>query len=400
MAAVWRNWSGSVTCTPERIVAPVDEATLTALLRDSRGPVRVAGNGHSFTPLCETGGTLVSLAGLRGIRESDPAAETATIWAGTRLSDVGEPLHAAGLALENMGDIDRQALGGAVGTGTHGTGRTLGSFSAQVVALRIALASGDLVDCSPTVEPELFSSARLALGALGILTRVTLRVLPAYRLHQRTWPASFEGCLGQLAVCVDENRHFEFFWSPGDDACAMKTLNPTDRPCEEIAEAPLATGRLPRYLAPERIDWSYRVFPSERTLLFNEMEFAVPEASGPDCVRELRHLMRTRHPDVVWPIEYRTVCADDVPLSPAFQRASVTISIHQAVDLPRAAFFADAEAVFRNHRGRPHWGKLHSHSARELRDLYPEFDRFCAVRARVDPTGRFLNGHLRGILLR
>jgi FAD/FMN-containing dehydrogenase len=236
------------------------------------------------------------------------------------------------------------------------------------------------------------------MGAFGVISQVTLRVLPAYRLHERTWPAPFEECMAQLPSRVDETRHFEFFWSPADDACAMKALDPTDGPIGEIAPPRPALGRMPRYLTPERVDWSYRIFPSERTLLFNEMEFAVPEAAGPDCVRAIRDLMLTRHPEVIWPIEYRTVHADDIPLSPAFGRATVTISIHQAAQLPHERFFSDAEAVFREHAGRPHWGKLHSQTARQLRGLYPRFDEFRGVRERLDPRGRFLNGHLRGML--
>ncbi|MFN8636513.1 MAG: D-arabinono-1,4-lactone oxidase [Chloroflexota bacterium] len=395
MPDTWTNWSGSVTCSPARIERPRDESELATIVATHAGPVRVAGSGHSFTPICETTGTLLSLDALSGIVEADAVAGTATVWAGTKLYDLGEPLLQAGLGLANMGDIDRQALAGAVSTGTHGTGRTLGSFSSQVAGLRIVTAGGDLLDCSETVEPEVFHAARVSLGAFGVLSRITLRVLPAYRLHERTWPAPFEPCMAQLPELIEQNRHFELFWSPHDDACAMKALNPTDRPVGEIAPPIPASGRMPRYLTPERVDWSHRIFPSERNLKFNEMEFAVPAESGPDCLREIRELMRTRHPDVFWPIEYRTLRADDIPLSPASGRATVTISIHQAVELPREAFFSDAEAIFRNHRGRPHWGKLHTHTARELRALYPEFDRFRAARERADPTGRFLNAHLR-----
>src|SRR5262249_43832562 len=159
---------------------------------------------------------------------------------------------------------------------------------------RLVLASGDLLDCSPTQEPEIFNAARVSVGALGILTRITLRVLPAYRLHERTWPASFAECMAQLPTLIQENRHFEFFWSPGEDMCAMKTLNP---PTAEALGAeqpvPAAPGRMARYLNPERIDWSYRIFPSVRSVKFVEMEFAVPAAQGPDCLREIRQMMRT-----------------------------------------------------------------------------------------------------------
>lgn len=399
MAETWRNWSGSVRCSPTQIAVPRDETTLAAVVAAGSGTVRVAGSGHSFTPLCATDGTLISLEALTGLIETDAQAGTATVWAGTRIADLGEPLLAAGFGMANMGDIDRQALAGAVSTGTHGTGRTLGSICSQVAGLRLVLADGSLLDCSPTQEPEVFTAARVAIGALGVLARITLRVLPAYKLHERTWPLRFEACVEQMTDLIASNRHVEFFWSPRDDACAMKTLNPTDAPVGVIAPPQPAEGRMVRYLGPEYVDWSHRVFPSERTLLFNEMEFAVPEVAGPACLREIRRLMQTRYPDVIWPIEYRTVRADDIPLSPAYGRATVTISIHQAAELPHEPFFRDAEAIFRSHAGRPHWGKLHSHTARELQALYPEFDAFRAVRERLDPHGRFLNDHLRTLLL-
>lgn len=402
MAETWRNWSGSVTCTPARIATPASEAEVSTLVAEAgravRG-VRVAGTGHSFTPLCATDGTLLSLDGMRGLITADPEARTATFQAGTKIAQMGAPLLDAGLAMENMGDIDYQALAGAVGTGTHGTGQTLGNISTQVVGLRFVLASGDALDCSAAREPALFEAARVSFGALGVITRVTLRVLPAYRLHERTWVAGFAECMEQMPALIRDNRHFEFFWLPQDDVCAMKTLNPTTEERPGDAPSPDVGGRLARYVKPERIDWSYRVFPSERTLKFNEMEYAVPAAHGPDCLRELRQLMRARHPDVAWPVEYRTLHRDDIPLSPAYGRETVTISIHQAAELPYRDFFADAEALFRNYRGRPHWGKMHWLAARDLRDLYPCWDAFLAVRERLDPDGRFLNDHLRGLLL-
>ena len=397
----WANWSGGVTAHPRAIVAPATEDALVRAVRQARredAVVRVVGTGHSFVPLCATDGLLLSLDGLQGVVATDPPAGRATVWAGTKISRLGAPLLEAGLALENQGDIDTQALAGAVSTGTHGTGPTLGNMSTQVAGLRLVLADGDILDCSAEREPEVFRAARVSLGLFGVIARITVRALPAYRLHERTWIAGVEETFGQLDDLVATNRHCEFFWDPREDACALKTLNPTDAAPQVLADAAAARGRLARYVQPERVDWSHRIFPSERTFRFNEMEFAVPAAHGPDCFAELRQLMRERHPDVILPIEYRTLRADDIPLSPACGRDSVTLSIHQAATLPYQAFFADAEAIFRNYRGRPHWGKIHTHSARELRDLYPQWDDFLALRERLDPAGRFLNGYLRELL--
>lgn len=399
----WTNWSGGITAHPQAIVAPTSEEALVRAVREARrdgATVRVVGTGHSFVPLCATDGLLVSLDGLQGVVATAQALGRATVWAGSKISQLGAPLLAAGLALENQGDIDTQAIAGAVGTGTHGTGPTLGNMSTQVVGLRLVLADGDILDCSATREPEIFRAARVSLGLFGVTAQITLRALPAYRLHERTWVAPVEETFDQLDTLIAANRHCEFFWSPREDACALKTLNPTDAAPQVLADTmPTVAGRLARYVQPERIDWSYRIFPSERTIKFNEMEFAVPAERGPDCYFEIRQLMREKHPDVLWPVEYRTLRADDIPLSPAQGRETVTISIHQAAELSHRAFFADAEAIFRNHHGRPHWGKVHSHTARELRDLYPQWDDFLALRERLDPTGRFLNDYLREMLL-
>jgi FAD/FMN-containing dehydrogenase len=386
----WRNWSGSVACRAAFFAAPTTEDQVVDVVRAAARagqPVRVAATGHSFVPLCATEGALLTLTGLVGVVSTDPAAGLATVWAGSTIQQLGPRLRAQGLAMVNMGDIDRQGIAGAVSTGTHGTGRGLGSISTQVDGLRLVGAEGDIVECDAARGPELFQCARVALGTLGVLTQVRLRVLPAYRLHERKWEEPFDACMERLERHIAATRHFEFFWRPRTDRCEMKALHPTD------AEPSSVAGR-----AGERIGWSDEILPTERSVKFNETEFALPETAGPDCVREIRALMRARHPDVVWPIEYRTLAADDIPLSPAHRRASVTISVHQAAELPYAAFFADCEAVFRNHRGRPHWGKHHSHRAAELQALYPQWERFAKVRRQVDPRGRFLNGYLAELL--
>ena len=109
--------------------------------------------------------------------------------------------------------------------------------------------------------------------------------------------------------------------------------------------------------------------------------------------------MQRKHPDVTWPLEYRTQNGDDTLISAASGRATVAISIHQAAELKHEAFFADAETIFRRHEGRPHWAKLHSLTCRELTELYPRWEQFQSIRTRLDPQGRFLNAHLRRLFV-
>lgn len=394
----WVNWSGSVRATPRRIASPASEGELASAIAEAKAnhqSVRTAGSGHSFVPLCPSDDLLLSLDRLQGIVFIDQQAREATIWAGTKLHQIGQPLWDAGLALENMGDIDRQSLAGAISTGTHGTGPGLGNLATQVVAMRLVTANDGIVDVDATSTQLPLTAARVSLGLFGVLSQIRLRCLPAYHLHERTWIEPFDSCMESLAGRVRATRHFEFFWVPSEDICACKALHPTTaKDVDHPASLPELSEAVQRYVQPERIDRAYRIFPSERNRRFNEMEFALPAANGPACVREIRRLMQDRYPDVRMPIEYRTVAGDDGWLSPAANRDSVTISIHQEAGLPHEKFFNDAQAIFVEFEGRPHWGKMHNLSSDQLARLYPDWDRFCELRTRLDPADRFLNPYL------
>jgi len=385
-SGAWRNFSGLVVARPARVARPASEAEIVSLLRESDEAVRVVGTGHSCTPLCATDGVLVNLDRLTGVLSSDARACTARIHAGSKIHDLGEPLRRAGLATRNQGDIDVQALAGAISTGTHGTGRTLANMSSSVRALRIVLASGETLECSASANREIFEVARVSLGALGIISLVELELLPAYNLHQREWREE-ASVLDRWDALADENRHLECFWVPPGDRFFMKSLNPT-----QAAPDPLP--QMPR----ERIGHSADVFPSVREEKFNEMEYSVPAARGIACFREIREMMLACYPEVIWPVEIRTLAEDDIPLSTAHRRPTVTLSVHQGAGLAHEALFREAEAIFGRYEGRPHWGKLHTLEADQLAALYPEWDRFAALRRQLDPSGRFLSPYLRRLL--
>jgi FAD/FMN-containing dehydrogenase len=389
-SGAWTNWSGTVRCTPRRIARPTTEAELAALMRDAarRGEtLRAAGSGHSHTPLVACDGVIAVLDAFSGVRACDAARRIARIGAGSLLSSLGEPLRAAGLAMENLGDVDVQTLAGALATGTHGTGRRLGSLATQVVGLRLVTPAGEVVECSADTSPELFDAARVSLGALGIAIEATLRLVPAYRLHERILREDVETCLERFEERSRRHRHCEFFWLPARDQAEVKILDDTQAEPDPLPDR--------RY---ERIDHSHRVLPSVREQRFVEMEYALPAEAGLACFRELRALMQRRHAEVVWPVEVRTVAPDGVPLSPASGRETITLSVHQGAGLPFEALFADAEALLRSHGGRPHWGKWHTCTAAELAPLYPRWDAFARARRALDPGGTLLNDHLRRVL--
>jgi FAD-linked oxidoreductase len=425
----WSNWSGGVVCTPREIVAPKDELGLATAVRQGTAPVRVPGTGHSFTPLNATTGTLIDLSAFKGLRSLDPDTNIATLGAATNLWAIGPLLHPHGRALKNMGDIDRQTLAGVVGTGTHGTGVTLGSLSSEVAGFRLLTANGEILPCTPTENAEIFTAGRTSIGSLGVMIEISMNVRPAYKLVERNFLLPVQELWEKLDGFVKDNRHFEFFWFPYSDVAICKTLNetsdaaPEPRSAEAMRQrgelgggdartftlinellpyAPFALPAAHRMFSGSmsgatKVRWSHEIFPSPRTVRFNEMEYAVPFEKGPDTIRKLVGEIRKRRINTGFPIEYRTVVADDIWLSPFYQRKTATIAVHQYFRVNTSRLFDMCESIFRSVEGRPHWGKRHTRTAEELVDIYPKFNDFRALRQKLDPNGKFLNPHLRSI---
>ncbi len=422
MASKWSNWSGIAKAMPALWLIPGTEAELVESLRRSQGAIRVTGSSHSFTALCATDGTLVDIGQLQGVSRIDTEQCQATIWAGTQLKHLGQPLWQAGHSLINQGDIDTQTLAGACGTSTHGTGFGLGSFSSFVRAVRLVTVAGEVIEASATDNADVFKAAATSLGALGVITQITLQNTPAYHLEQHEYVAPLDEVLDSFEQLCQHHRHIEFFSFFRTDEAIVKILDvgvaaDTPRPLVELPVSTvlnvsswLAHG-LPGMSRPVQAfllkcqDETYRsgpafqVFPSARSSRFNEMEYEVPAENGPDCLREILATVRRSRLRTLYPVEYRRVAADDVWLSPFQGRDSASISIHQHVCTNHRPLFDLVEPIFWRYGGRPHWGKLHSLSAQSLAPLYPHWQDFAAVRQRLDPQGRLLNAHLRRVLL-
>ena len=385
----WGNWSGKVTARPTviRQLRSADDAAATAATAAAAGTtVRCVGAAHSHSPLVPTDHMIVDLSALSGVTTLDHHRLRARVRSGTTINTLGVALHAAGLSLHNQGDIDRQTIAGATATGTHGTGVALPNLSAAVTGLRLATASGDLLWTDAETEPSIWTAARQHLGAFGIVTELELQCRPAYRVREQGWTTSLDETLATLDSTVDQHRHFEFFWFPTTDRAVVKATDETDEP----AEYPIAE-------EGARCGWSHEVLSNSRTWLHTEMEYAVPRQHGPACLAALRDLLRRDFPEMPWPIEYRTLAADDVWLSVAYGRASVTISVHVDAREDDEPLFRACEALFADFDGRPHWGKVHYRTGPELRALHPRWDDWWRCRDQVDPDRVFLNAHLQSL---
>lgn len=411
----WSNWSGSVRSTPAQMARPQTEAELSRLVAEA-AKVRVVGAGHSFMPLCETDGLLLNLEDLDSPIEVAPDRKTVTAPAGWSLKKLTAALWDLGLSLPNQGDVNPQSLAGALATGTHGTGKDLGSLATFAHGFRLVQADGSAVECSRTENAELFEAQRLSLGLFGVATRITVDVLPAYRLEERIEKKPLAWALEAFPEFAAQRRHAEFFVFPYADTVILKTLEPTDLPGDpgsgtDISEAPFRVAcqigqALPALIGPlqrlmmqlstggGRVGPAHLIFPSERTIRFEEMEYELPREAGLAALSEVIGWIRRKRLPVAFPFEFRWAAGDDIWMSPFNQGPGASISMHQYAPMAWRALFAEAEAIFRSHGGRPHWAKRHTLTRTDVDALYPMAERFRRVRRAADPGGKFLNPHL------
>ncbi len=422
-AAEWRNWAGDQRCTPAAVATPasIDELAeaVQAAGRAGRG-VRVAGAGHSFSENVCTDGLMLTLERLADVIDVDRSTGLVRVQGGITIHRLSRELAAHGLAMENLGDIDVQTIAGAISTATHGTGARLGNISSQVAELELVLADGSTLVCSPEQDPEVFRAARVGLGSLGVIAEVTLRCVPAFTLRGVDAPAPLQDTLERFEELALGNDHFEFFVFPHAETALTRTNNRAEeapRPrgrasayandvlltnhafelfCRAGRRAPRLIPRLNRLVTAlagrsERLEGSAAIFASPRLVRFTEMEYALPCRHVPRAVRAVMEMIERRGFAVPFPIEVRSVAADDALLSTAAGRDSGFIAVHMYRGMEWEPYFRAVEAIMDELDGRPHWGKRHFQTAASLRSRYPDWDRFQEIRARLDPHGRFVN---------
>ncbi len=414
----WTNWSGFVAGSPQQILTPDSLDGVVEAVKSAPGPLRVIGAGHSFTPLARTDGTMLSLEKFEGLVSHDEAAAVARVRAGTRLGSLMLLLQEVGQGLPNMGDIDKQAIGGALGTATHGSGRMLGAYHTQLQATQFVDGRGGLRELTLETDRELIHATGVALGSFGVLTEVTLKNIPTYRLHRRKWVLPIKEMLAQFEPMMGAHRSAEFYYVPFSGHAQFIASDLSDTPVSprppEEDEAGLATLRKLR-TALRRAPWLrgliirsvmaklpaedyvqdwLNVYASDRRTRFNEMEYHLPFEEGPRALAEIIELTEKRFPEVYFPMEVRSVAADEFWLSPFYRRPTCSIAIHHDAANDPLPFMRAAEPIFRRYGGRPHWGKMHSLKAADFVALYPRWKDAMDVRRDIDPQGRFVSPYM------
>jgi L-gulono-1,4-lactone dehydrogenase len=428
--AEWSNWTGDQRCVPARIERPRDRGDLIEAVKratDHGLNVRAVGAGHSFTDAACTGGVLIDMRHLSRVLEVDRESGLVKVEGGIALRELNELIWGYGMALENLGDIDVQTISGAVSTATHGTGSRFRNLSSMIEAVELVTPDGALLEISPTSEPDLLPAARVSLGALGVISTVTLRTVPAFTVRRTDAPLPLDETLERLQDLADGSDHFEFFVFPHTRVALTRSSQRTDEPPQPRNRAlefgqeivlenwvmgaiarigrrmPSRIPQLSRFVASQvakstKMDRSYRVYPTRRLVRFTEMEYAIPRRHAAEAARRALETAERADPPVGFPIEMRFVAADDSMLSPAHDRDTSYIAVHQYEGMAWESYFRAVEAIMDEYGGRPHWGKRHFQTAATLAERYPRWEDFLAARARLDPEGRFRNHYLDRVL--
>jgi L-gulono-1,4-lactone dehydrogenase len=426
----WVNWAGDQSCRPRRIVRPAGRGELAEAIAEAAGrgeKVRVAGSGHSFTETALTEGTMLRVEALSGVLDADRGSGLVKVGGGTVLADLNEELAGLGLAMENLGDIDRQTIAGAISTGTHGTGARLRGISAQVEGLELVLADGSVRHLSASTDPELLRAARVGVGALGVISAVTLRCVPAFDLQRVDSPHPREEVLDSFYEWAEAHEHFELFTLPYADSALVLERNRIDGPPRPRGRAAAflndvvlenwalgllaATGKAAPATIPalarlagrlasgsRTSDRSDRVFVNERRVRFTEMEYAIPREHGPEAVRRVIEWVRSNEYPVFFPIEVRVGAGDDAFLSPAHERDTAYVAVHQYRGMAWRPYFEAVEEIMDGYGGRPHWGKRHFQTAKTLAPRYPAWEDFQRARDTLDPDRVFSNEYTERVL--
>ena len=425
----WQNWSKNVQCNPLAILYPRNEAEVIEIIRQAKAEgrrIRVVGNGHSFSAVNATNQLMLSLEQMQGLISIDEQKEEASCYAGTSINRLNKELFDKGWNIINLGDIDVQSIAGATATGTHGTGRRFGNVSSQITAFTLVTADEEILHCSATENSDLFEAGRVSLGVLGIITQITLKITPAYKLEYVAKKGKLAETLEKLEEYNADNRNFEFYWFPYTKTVQLKFSNETqdkikDNPtmryinqhvmengllsafCFIGKKIPISYSILSKLIgwgatSERKINHSHLVYATPRYVRFKEMEYNIPLENFKEAMMRVVEKIHAAHYRVYFPLECRFVKGDDLWLSPAYHRDSAYIAFHVDHRTPHNPYFKDMEAIMMEYDGRPHWGKMHTRQAENLSTTYPMWGTFQQMRMQLDPEGLFMTDYTEGLM--
>ncbi|XP_010081542.1 PREDICTED: L-gulonolactone oxidase-like [Pterocles gutturalis] len=408
----FQNWAKTYGSSPELYFQPTSVEEIREILdmaRQRGKRVKVVGGGHSPSDIACTDDFMIHMGKMNRVLKVDKEKQQATVEGGVFLSDLNVELSKHGLALANLGAVSEVAAAGVIGTGTHNTGIKHGILPTQVIALTLLTASGEILECSESINTDIFQAARLHLGCLGIVLTVTFQCVSQFYLHEVAFPSTLTEVLDRLEEHLKRSQYFRFLWFPHSENVSVIYQDPTDKPPSSSASwfwdyavgyyllefllwistfVPSLVCWINRFFfwllfssRVENIAISYNIFNYECRFKQHVQDWAIPIEKTKEALLELKAALEN-NPKMVahYPVEVRFVRGDEIWLSPCFQRDScyMNIIMYRDGQPPRTLFLLQA----------------HSCTRKDFEKMYPAFPKFCSVREKLDPTGMFLNAYL------
>ncbi len=422
-----KNWAKSIEFNPTKILSPSTTGQAQEMVREhlkNKQTIRMRGSAHSWTDLFSTNESFMHLDEMQGLIEVMSEKKMVKAYAGTKLHLFGEEAFKHQMSLPNQGDINQQSIGGAMSTGTHGTGITLKSMANQLHALKVITGTGEVLDIDEEKNLDLMQALSVSMGSAVLITEATIKMNQAYKLKVESFAEEISLSLSHLKKRLRENRHLEMFYFPVGKWSMVKIMNETtdvatpQTKLNKVADLVLENWLYEAFniLAHKTntykgidsfmrkfvgyktfTDWSHRAFPADRTVRFMEMEYNLPLEKFEEVFAEMQDSIGKNKFETLFPIEIRFVKGDELWLSPAYKRDSVYFAIHSYIDENFRPYFEEMQNIFKRHGGRPHWGKWHSLVHDDFEKVYPKWHDFKKVRNELDPQGLWLNPHLKSI---
>lgn len=421
------NWAGNSSCLAENYYQPETEGELADIIRKSE-KISIVGSGHSWSPLCLNKESLINLDLFSKILFFDGQNLKIKVQAGIKLWELNRFLDKHGFALSNLGSVSDQSLAGAISTGTHGSGIQFQLLASQVEEFSLIKADGEKLNIHRRRNKDLFYLSLVNLGSLGVISEITLNIVPAFRLHDESYVMRFDDIIEKLDEFVTGTDHFKIWWFPHIDQAVVFHYTRTQEPVNDsklrqwlmeqfisasVYRLLLKLGNIRRdwrkningilvnkLISPlNRIEKSFKVFNVPKPPVHRETEWAFDLKIAKEVLRGYKKMINSSAHRINFLQEIRFTKGDEFSLSPCYQRDTMWIGCYNADNFGWEKLLSDFEIFAKKYEGRPHWGKEFNVDKNYLRGSIIELERYNLVRKQFDPGGKFENEFISKIFI-
>lgn len=413
------NWAKNVSSITSNYFQPNTEEEIIDIVKNNP-KIRMVGSGHSWSDICKTNDTLINLDHYNKVLNIDKTLRTITLQSGIKLRHLNKILDSNGLALLNLGSIDKQSISGAISTGTHGTGINFQILGSQILSFTLIKADGTKLFIHKEKDSALYEACVVNLGCLGIISTITLQVVDAYNLHDRTSTMSFDEVIDNLDTLLQKNDHLKLWWlAPSKNVIVYRYQRTQEKRNDTrirqflkdeflsvlVYRSLVFLAKIFPRLAKginklltmsydgglDRIEKSYKVFIVPEPPLHRETEWTFDLSKAKEILSAYKKMIVDKKFNLNFIQEIRFTNGDDFWLSASYQRPSLWLGLyaynHEKWDEVMPTF----EDFAKKYKGRPHWGKEFTMNSEYLKNAYPKFIDFKKLMLEVDPNRKFEN---------